>query len=65
MKSKQVQFAYKKSDKLFYMQYEIITDETERDKVMQYIREKIYKREPEQEILSKTKYGWKYEVYER
>ena len=63
MKSRQVQFVYKNN--LFFMLWEIVTDETERDKVMEYIREKLYKREPEQEELTKTKYGWKYAVYER
>lgn len=62
MKSRQTQFSYKNN--LWFMLWEIITDETDKENVMQYIREKLYKRTPEREELRKTKNGWQYAVYE-
>lgn len=41
MKCNQIQFTYR--NRIWFMLWEILTDETDRDRVMEYIREKIYK----------------------
>ena len=61
-KPRQIQFTYKNN--IFFMLWEIITDEEDRDKVMEYIRTKIFKRVPDREELRKVKGGWRYAVYE-
>lgn len=62
MRTNQIQFTYKNN--VWFMLWEIITDETDRDKVMEYIRTKIFKRIPDREELRKVNGGWRYAVYE-
>ena len=62
MKCNQIQFTYR--NRIWFMLWEILTDETDRDKVMEYIREKIFKRVPGREELRKVNGGWQYAVYE-
>lgn len=62
MRTNQIQFTYKNN--IFFMLWEIITDEEDPEKVMEYIREKIFKRVPDREELRKTPTGWRYAVYE-
>lgn len=62
MKCYQTQFVHQNN--VCFMMWEILTDETDHDKVMEYIREKIYKRTPMREELCKVNGGWRYKVYE-
>lgn len=61
-KPRQIQFTYKNN--VFFMLWEILTDEEHPEKVTEYIREKIFKRVPDREELRKTPNGWRYAVYE-
>lgn len=58
----EIQHTYQNN--VWFMLWEILTDETDPDKVMEYIRTKIFKRAAEREELRKTGSGWHYAVYE-
>lgn len=62
MRTNQSVFAYRNN--LWFMRYDIITDETDPARVMEYIRERIYKHAPYIEELRKAPNGWRYAVYE-
>lgn len=61
MKSEQIQFTYKNN--VFFMLWEILTDESDCDKVMEYIKERLYKGNIDRDELRKVKCGWHYAVY--
>ena len=58
----QIQHVYQ--NRVWFMLREILTDETDPGKVMEYIRAKIFKRAADREELRKVKSGWQYAVYE-
>ena len=62
MRSNQSVFTHRNN--LWFMLYDIITDETDPARVMEYIRERLYKHEPYREELRKATGGWRYAVYE-
>ena len=61
MRTNQIQFTYKNN--IFFMLWEILTDEEDADKVREYIKERIYKRSADREELRKVRGGWRYAVY--
>ena len=47
------------------MLWVILTDEEDEGKIMEYIKTRLFKREPEREELRRTSGGWLYGVYVR
>lgn len=63
MRSNQIQFT--RQGRLYYILWVILTDEEDEETIMEYIKTRLFKREPERDELRRTSGGWKYEVYVR